>query len=315
MSLCDFCNSETKYSFVCPYCGDRFCSDHRKPENHNCARTPLVDVSEEVNKDTGPVLDSGNVDQITENDQIRDNQNEESVTLTPYGNHSESYTDQLVQGDQKKSVKIVYGIMIVATILSIAFMGSLVYSDRDINNLQQRYDALIEYFSEQESHNQELILQADSMSQQLELLQTELDKIHLEHSDLKNNWDAIFSDNTTYRNHSIDELISWLAIDTTDRHNLSSIYTPLDQSILLSLKAKTQNLRLGIIIIQGTMRDEPIEYVYNIAKIDSDQYVFINPKTDEIWHQTEEIIPNKTWNQGEYTSIMITGVQTIIDPQ
>ena len=315
MSLCDFCNSETKYSFVCPYCGDRFCSDHRKPENHNCARSPLVEVSKEVNKDTGPVLDSGNVDQITENDQIRDNQNEESVTLTPYGNHSESYTDQLVQGDQKKPVKIVYGIIIVATIISIAFMGSLVYSDRDINNLQQRYDALIEYFSEQESHNQELILQADSMSQQLELLQTELDKIHLEHSDLKNNWDAIFSDNTTYRNHSIDELISWIATDTTDKHNLSSRYTPLDQSILLSLKAKTQNIRLGIIIIQGTMRDEPIEYVYNIAETDTNQYVFINPQTDEIWYQTEEIIPNKTWNQGEYTSIMITEVQTIIEPQ
>jgi hypothetical protein len=254
------------------------------------------------------------MDQITENEQIRDNHNEESVILTPLRNHSESETDQLIQGDQKKSVKILYGITIVATILSIACMGSLDYSDRDINNLQQRYDGLIEYFSELENHNQELILQADNMSQQLELLQTELDKIYLEHSDLKNNWDAIFSDNTSYRNLSIDQLISWLATDTTDRHNLSSRYTPLDQSILLSLKAKTQNIRLGIIIIQGTMRDEPIKYVYNIAETDTNQYVFINPQTDEIWYQTEEIIPNKTWNQGEYTSIMITEVQTIIEP-
>ena len=315
MSLCDFCNSETKYSFVCPYCGDRFCTDHRKQENHNCARMPLVEISEEVKKDTDPVLASGNLAQSPENNQIGDSENEESVTQILDGIHSESYTDQRVQGNKKKSVKVVYGIMIVATILSIAFMGTLVYSNRDINNLQQRYDALIEYYSEQASHNQELILQADSMSQQLESLQIELEALNLEYSDLKNNWDIIFSDNTTYRNYSIDELISWLATDTTDLRNVSTLYTQLDQSILLSLRAKTQNLRLGVIIIQGTMRNDPIEYVYNIAKTDTDQYVFIIPQTDEIWYQTEEIVPHRTWNQGEYTSIMITEVRIIIEPQ
>ena len=314
MSICDFCNSETKYSFVCPLCGDRFCSDHRKPENHNCARAPFLEVSEEEKNATDHVLESENMGQITEKDQIENNKKEEPEPQTPDQTISVSNTDQTVQSDHKRSVKVVYGIMIVATILSIAFMGTLVYSNQENKNLQQRYDALIEYFSKQESHNQELIMQATSRSQQLELLQTELDKIHLEHSDLQNNWDAIFSDNTTYWNPSLNELISWLATDTTDLHNLSSVYTPLDQSILLSLKAKTQNIKLGVIIIQGTMRNEPIEYVYNVAETDTGEYVFINPQTDEIWYQTEEIIPNKTWNQGEYTSIMITKVQTIIEP-
>lgn len=322
MSLCDFCKCETKYSFVCPICGNHFCNDHRKPENHNCSQIQaFLEVSEEKKIDTKPVLDSEirdklseNRDQSTENDEIENNEIEESGPQTPDGNISESNTDQTSQSAQKRSVKVLYGFMIVATILSIALMGSLVYSNQYGKNLQQRYDTLLEYFSELKSSNQELILQADNRSQQLESLQIELDKMNLEYSDLQNNWDALFSDNAAYRTPSIDELISWLATDTTDRHNLSSSYTPLDQSILLSLKAKTQNLRLGVIIIRGTLSNEPIEYVYNIAETDTGAFVYISPQADEIWYKTEEIIPNKSWNQGEYNLVIVTEVLTIIEP-
>jgi hypothetical protein len=254
------------------------------------------------------------MDQLTENDMIENNKIEESDSQIPDRNISASNSDQTSQSAQKRSVKVLYGFMIVATILSIAFMGSLVYSNQDVKNLQQRYDISLESFSELESHHQELILLVDSVSRQLGSLQIELDKMNLEYSDLQNNWDALFSDNIPYRTPSIDELISWLATDTTDRHNLSSSYTPLDQSILLSLKAKTQNLRLGVIIIRGTLSNEPIEYVYNIAETDTGAYVYISPQTDEIWYKTEEIIPNKPWNQGEHTFVIVTEVLTIIEP-
>jgi len=33
---CDYCGKEVYLPFRCPYCGGRFCEEHRLPENHNC---------------------------------------------------------------------------------------------------------------------------------------------------------------------------------------------------------------------------------------------------------------------------------------
>ncbi len=35
---CQKCGQETFLPFQCPYCGDKFCSVHRLPENHNCSQ-------------------------------------------------------------------------------------------------------------------------------------------------------------------------------------------------------------------------------------------------------------------------------------
>ncbi len=36
MYACEHCNIETKIVYICERCGGRFCSKHKKPENHNC---------------------------------------------------------------------------------------------------------------------------------------------------------------------------------------------------------------------------------------------------------------------------------------
>lgn len=33
---CDYCGREVYLPFRCPYCGGKFCEEHRLPENHNC---------------------------------------------------------------------------------------------------------------------------------------------------------------------------------------------------------------------------------------------------------------------------------------
>lgn len=33
---CDYCGKEVYLPFRCPYCGGKFCEEHRLPENHNC---------------------------------------------------------------------------------------------------------------------------------------------------------------------------------------------------------------------------------------------------------------------------------------
>jgi Zn-dependent protease len=39
---CRKCGQETFLPFRCPYCGDRFCSEHRLPESHDCPRMDLA---------------------------------------------------------------------------------------------------------------------------------------------------------------------------------------------------------------------------------------------------------------------------------
>ncbi len=36
MARCHFCGKAESLPFTCKFCGEKFCSDHRLPENHQC---------------------------------------------------------------------------------------------------------------------------------------------------------------------------------------------------------------------------------------------------------------------------------------
>ena len=40
MVKCAYCGKEVSMPFVCPYCGQTFCAEHRLPENHECPNMP-----------------------------------------------------------------------------------------------------------------------------------------------------------------------------------------------------------------------------------------------------------------------------------
>ena len=40
MVKCAYCGKEVSMPFVCPYCGQPFCAEHRLPENHECPNMP-----------------------------------------------------------------------------------------------------------------------------------------------------------------------------------------------------------------------------------------------------------------------------------
>ena len=104
-------------------------------------------------------------------------------------------------------------------------MGTLIFPNDDADNLQQRYDALIVYYTELQANNQDLNLLVENMTLQINSLQTELDKLNQDYSALQNGWDGLFSDQTQYETPSINQLINWLATDSTDQHTISGIYT------------------------------------------------------------------------------------------
>lgn len=44
---CEKCGEETFLPFQCPYCGGRFCTAHRLPENHDCQKMELARASKQ----------------------------------------------------------------------------------------------------------------------------------------------------------------------------------------------------------------------------------------------------------------------------
>ena len=42
METCYYCGAETDLPFECNYCKDKFCAEHRLPENHRCVKLHLI---------------------------------------------------------------------------------------------------------------------------------------------------------------------------------------------------------------------------------------------------------------------------------
>ncbi len=42
MDACYYCGVETDLPFECSYCNDKFCAEHRLPENHRCVKLRLI---------------------------------------------------------------------------------------------------------------------------------------------------------------------------------------------------------------------------------------------------------------------------------
>ena len=143
MSLCDFCNKEAKYFFICPRCGKRFCNEHRKPENHQCTgiQIPLENSIKEI---TSSFL------VITDNDVHRpEYELDDNVTLDEI-----IFTEKIIPAPRKlNSIKILLAIMILGTLLSGAFIGILSDPSQDTGNLNQILDELHEFYTALQADN------------------------------------------------------------------------------------------------------------------------------------------------------------------
>ncbi len=326
MNVCDACNIEAKFSFICPECGGRFCKEHRKPEDHNCPkmRDPL-ETSVEERIVPPPALEPSNDDHTSESE-TNEFYNLEEILFTEknvpasirYGIHVKGKAQDKRQSlfTHLNAIKTSLAVLMILSILSGALAGTLIYPSDSTDNLQQRYDTLMEYYIELQTDNQELNRVVENSAYELSSLRYELDVLSQEHSSLQNDWDSFFSDQIYYETPSINQLTNWLATDSTDQHTISSTYTQVDQAILLSLRAKKQKIKLGVIIVYGTFTEELSEYIYNVVEMEGEYVVYIDPQTDEIWWTLgyEEISPDRIWDLGKYVSVHVTEVDTIITP-
>ena len=97
MSLCEYCNKESKFLFICSHCGKRFCREHRYPENHECSNlNNVIDAIEEIK----PQSDSDVVDQ---NVQLVEEGSSEQEILFP---ESDATSDQIDQVDANTETSV-----------------------------------------------------------------------------------------------------------------------------------------------------------------------------------------------------------------
>ena len=186
MSLCDFCNKEVKYNFICQQCGNRFCNEHRKPEDHDCQKslTPL-EYSAEEKVSPSPILDSSNIDHMQKKE-VDEYYNLEEIIFTKKNNQApKSYGVRLKSlVAQLDTIKIPLAVLIIVFLLSGALMGILIYPNEESDNLQKRYDALSEYYNELLNVTQTLQTYYDNLTRQHAEVRAEYTLLNSLYSDL-----------------------------------------------------------------------------------------------------------------------------------
>ena len=350
MSQCGFCNKELKVTFICPYCRKPYCSEHRKPENHNCSEySPHVTLEEnhleemhlepdysQLHQEEEDILEES-IEKSTDYEDIIQDDTED--THSQHSFDSEIYDntrpENLAESDDLLSahtsthqpifsklvdVKTPLVIIIIVTLVLGTLIGMTIDSNNAQTNLQQRYDTLNEYYQDLQSQNQNITKELEDINNEFNLLENQLNQTQQELSNLQQEWDKVFSDQTTYIKPTVNQLRTWLASDQTDKQTISKEYTSLNQAIQLSMKAKTQGWKFGIITVYGNYTNNKSNNTYNIIKINDDSFedalVFIDPQTDFIWWNPNfvTITPEQVLSLGEYPEVYITEVNVILEP-
>ena len=164
MAKCTFCNKETSLVYICPLCDNRFCSQHRKPENHNCQAITHVQT-----QNTFRNLGNEN------NQQVPINEN-----LKPILNDSEDLN----------SIEIVKA-------QTHAVLTSILGSQKKLEDFDEeeqiRYNKIYEYFLGAWKQNMKLKQANETIAEEVTTLKAELDKKNIEYEKLLEEFESISS--------------------------------------------------------------------------------------------------------------------------
>jgi len=351
MSLCEYCNNESKLLFICTQCGKRLCKEHRSPENHSCGVKIKEDDVEEIIESkiidkvdekkihveetaiSQEIIPSRVITELEEDSQYNlkiENQLNNSEII----NNESKYIPIVANSEDPESIKknsisnlfrqlsehkLPLTIIIITSLMTGAFAGVLVSPPED-SNLEQRYDALYEYYQELQSRNQDINQELENTINQIGILENQLSETLQILSYLQEDWDKVFSDQIQYKEPTLSQLRTWLSTDQTDKQITNQENTPLHQALQLTLKAKSHDWKLGVIIVYGNFQNDKNNHTFNIIHIENEfieeAYVYLDPETDTIWwnQNYEKIIQDQVYTLGNYTSVNITRIDTILEP-
>ena len=262
----------------------------------------------ELNDDEYKKQDTLTEERSEEYQEIIDNQNKAHEEVLNFEHKNTKISSLFYEN------KILITAIIIASIMVGALMGTLIIPKEDNSNLEQRYNALYEYYTEIQDKNQNLTMMLEQSATQVENMNNELYAQNQTISKLYGDLDKLFSENMTYVYPSESQLRDWLNKDKTDDKILNDNYSVLQQAIELSLKAKLQDWKLGVITIHWDEGNTSTKYTYNYIKLNSDIIAYIDPQNDNIWWVSnyELVTAGKTWDINGYSAVYVTEVDIII---
>ena len=351
MSLCEYCNNESKLLFICTQCGKRLCKEHRSPENHSCGVKIKEDDVEEIIESkiidevdekkihveetaiSQEIIPSRVITELEEDSQYNlkiENQLNNSEII----NNESKYIPIVANSEDPESIKknsisnlfrqlsehkLPLTIIIITSLMTGAFAGVLVSPPED-SNLEQRYDALYEYYQELQSRNQDINQELEHSINQLSILENQLSETQKILSDLQEDWDKVFSDQIQYNKPTLSQLRTWLSTDQTDNQTSNQENTSLHQSLMLTLKAKSKDWKIGVITVYGNFTNTKNFHSFCIIQIEDEffdeGYVYLDPDTDTIWwnQNYSKINQSQVSTLGDYSSVYIARIDTILEP-
>ena len=83
LEQCSFCGVKNKFLYICPHCGLKFCSKHKKPQDHNCELNEVIDENAvENDAPFEPIVNTDNlIDSSIENSNFENEEYNEDISV------------------------------------------------------------------------------------------------------------------------------------------------------------------------------------------------------------------------------------------
>jgi hypothetical protein len=179
MSACDFCNKEPKFIFICPHCEKRFCKTHRRPKDHDCILLKPISFQDtsakaiETSKIETSLIETENTFFVDAPDDFNKVEKPADLEIIHDNNKEESKSSTLFTiFNSKRKISVI--VLIIVSILSAFSTGTLINQNDYNNKLQQRYDALYEYYLETQQRNVALTEELNKMTIEMISIQDKL---------------------------------------------------------------------------------------------------------------------------------------------
>ncbi|MFC1803704.1 AN1-type zinc finger domain-containing protein [Thermoproteota archaeon] len=177
MARCSYCDKESKIIFTCPYCENRFCPKHRKPEQHECpstlkttAEVPQVNEDQINEENTRPLEKKENLETPL------DNQFKDKNFIEKNNN------DPIVNGQKlEESIELVKA----QTRAVLASIDGIQKDPKEFDEKDQlRYNKIYEYFLKSWTRTQELNRDIEKLSAEISSLKEKLNEKNIEYEQL-----------------------------------------------------------------------------------------------------------------------------------
>jgi hypothetical protein len=159
-------------TIICPYCEARFCSQHHKPEKHNCP------AKNELNTKTT----ENSLENNEHNHQLTQNNN---LPIINKANDSESNSNVHARAKEEPIVEESIDIVKAKTQAVLASIIGVQKKNEDFDEEEQnRYNKIYEYFLKAWKQNLKLKKENEKLSAELDSIKAELELITSEHEKL-----------------------------------------------------------------------------------------------------------------------------------